>query len=147
MTDIHDPSPVRPALTIGVINGGATPKNQDWDVFLDELMDRNQVIIDAGLNSEADLNLNIEFQVPGAFLRPDFEGARSGYFRREDRLLKVQVALPEGPPSDPWVLLATAMGNAVEVADAWAHRRRVRCDLGVQRQLVELLVRSPRIAP
>lgn len=48
---------------------------------------------------ESDIRVNVEFHVPGTIWTPEFEGVRTGFFRRADSLLKVQVALPAEAPA------------------------------------------------
>ena len=39
--------------------------------------------------------VNVVFYVPGSFSRPDWDGLRDGRFSREEKLLLVQVAVPD----------------------------------------------------
>ncbi len=41
-------------------------------------------------------SLDIVFHVPGSLLKPEYTGLRTGRFSRKQRLLQVQVAVPEG---------------------------------------------------
>ena len=81
----------------------------------------------SGLRDQLDseLSLNVEFQVPGNLITPDFQGVRTGTFRKADRLLKIQVALPVNPPDDPYAYGVQVLREAVDVAEAWSVRRRV----------------------
>lgn len=85
------------------------------------------------------LNINVEFQVPGNLLAPDFQGVRTGAFRKADRLLKVHVAIPVDPPDDPYAYGIQAMREAIDAAEAWSVRRRVEFDPSPLRTLVALL--------
>lgn len=130
-------TPVRPkALSVGVIVGGFTTESKIWR---EALMRLSRDV--SGLRDELDsgLNINVEFQVPGHLITPDFEGIRTGVFQKADRLLKIQVALPVDPRDDPYAFGVQAMREAVDVAEAWSVRRRVVFDPSPARSLLALL--------
>ncbi len=92
---------------------------------------------------ESDFNINVEFQIPGHLLSPDFQGVRTGAFRKADRLLKIQVAVPVDPPDDLYAYGIQAMRDAVDAAEAWSVRRRVEFDAAPFRSLLALLNENP----
>lgn len=120
-------------LSLGWIIGGSTEANRPWDNAIEELDVR---IERAAINIEAPLNLNVVFHVPGNMLKPEFEGVRTGSFSKAKALLMVQVALPEAAPSNPMGYLKSAIYDAVESAEKWSIRRRVKADLSKQRDIL-----------
>lgn len=88
---------------------------------------------------ESDFKINFEFQVPGHIVSPDFQGVRAGTYRKADRHLKVQIAVPNDPPADPYAYCVHAIGDAVDAAVAWSARRRVEFDAGPFRSLLATL--------
>jgi hypothetical protein len=130
-------TPDRPKpLSVGVIVGGFTAESKIWR---EALMRLSRGV--SGLRDELDsgLNINVEFHVPGHLIAPDFQGSRTGAFRKADRLLKIQVALPVDPPADPYSFGLQAMREAVDVAEVWSVRRRVEFDPSPMRSLLALL--------
>ncbi len=95
----------------------------------------------SGLRDQLDseLNLNVEFHVPGHLLAPDFQGVRTGAFRKADRLLKVQVALPVNPPENPYAYGVQAIRDSIDEAEAWSKRRRIEFDPTPFRSLLALV--------
>jgi hypothetical protein len=95
----------------------------------------------------SDFSINVEFQIPGHIISPDFKGIRTGAFRKGDRLLKIQVAVPVDPPDDPHAYGVEAMRHAVDAAGAWSVRRRVEFDAAPFRYLLALLDENPPREP
>jgi len=124
------------ALSIGMIIGGRTPANRPWIEAIQGLMNEVKA---ARTKTTFDLKLNVEFQVPGNHLDPDFEGVRTGAFRRSESLLKIQVAIPPQAPADPRRDLLAFLGAAVDAADRWAVAKRRTFDTSSLRALVASL--------
>lgn len=95
------------ALSVGVIVGGVTAQSKVWREALTRLS-RDLSGIAGPLDS--DFRINFEFQIPGHIISPDFQGVRTGAFRKTDRHLKVQIAVPNDPPADPYTYGVHAMG-------------------------------------
>ena len=130
-------TPDRPKpLSVGVIVGGFTAESKIWREALVRLSRGVSGLRD---QLDSDLNINVEFHVPGHLITPDFQGIRSGTFRKADRLLKIQVALPVDPPDDPYAYGVQTMKEAVDEAEAWSVRRRVEFDPSAMRSLLALL--------
>ena len=123
-------------LSVGVIVGGFTVESKIWREALIRL---SRAVSGIREQFDSDLNINVEFHVPGHLTSPDFEGIRTGTYRKADRLLKIQVALPVDPPDDPYAYGVQAMREAVDVAEAWSRRRRVEFDPSPSRSLTALL--------
>jgi hypothetical protein len=125
MRQVKD-EPVQP-LSIGSVVGGSTPANAGWREAIRELALR---VADVREGTESALNVNIVFQVPGTILQPDHDGIRTGRYSKADRLLMVQVALPEAAPDDAAAYLRAAAMRALDEAEAWAaaHRDGVSLD-------------------
>lgn len=123
-------------LSIGMIIGGRTPANRAWVDAIQGLMQEVKVV---RAGAVSDLKLNVEFQVPGNHLQPDFEGVRTGSFRKADSLLKVQVAVPAQAPDDPRPDLIGFLDAAVEAADQWVAAKRRTFDTTSLHRLVASL--------
>lgn len=113
------------ALSVGVIVGGLTAQSKVWREALVRL---SRDVSGIAGQVKSDFRINVEFQIPGNFLSPDFQGVRTGAFRKADRLLKIQVAIPDAPAADPYAYGLHAIGDAVDAAEAWSVRRRVEFD-------------------
>ncbi len=48
-------------------------------------------------------SLDLVFHVPGSVLKPEFVGLRTGKFSRKERLLQIQIAVPEELLESPWL--------------------------------------------
>jgi hypothetical protein len=122
------------ALSVSTVLGGRTAGNRGW---VEAIRDLRHDIIQHRVGVTSDIHIDVEFHVPGNILSPDYEGLRTGSFRKADRLLKVQVALPEIAPSEPRAELLALLDQAVVVAEEWAKRRRITLDPQPLRGIVE----------
>ena len=133
--------PDRPkALSVGVIVGGFTAQSKVWR---EALMRLSRDLSGIAGQLKSDFRINVEFHVPGHILSPEFQGVRTGTFRKADRHLKVQVAVPNDPPVDPYAYGVRAIGDAVDAAQAWSARRHVEFDAEPFRSVLALLNESP----
>jgi hypothetical protein len=128
------------ALSVGVIVGGLTAQSKVWREALTRL---SRDLSGVAGQFESDFRINVEFQIPGNIISPDFQGVRTGAFRKADRHLKIQVAVPNDPPADPYAYGVHAIGNAVDAAEVWSVRRRVEFDAAPFRSVLALLNESP----
>ncbi|MDQ0850650.1 hypothetical protein QFZ65_002588 [Arthrobacter sp. B3I9] len=134
-------TPSRPkALSIGVIVGGLGAQSKVWREALTRL---SRDLSDIVGQLESDFRINVEFQIPGDIISPDFQGVRTGAFRKADRHLKIQVAVPNDPPADPYAYGVHAIGDAVDAAEAWSVRRRIEFDAEPFRSVLALLNENP----
>jgi hypothetical protein len=46
-------------------------------------------------------SLDLVFHVPGTLLKPEHTGLRTGRFSRKERMLQIQIAVPEDPMESP----------------------------------------------
>jgi hypothetical protein len=120
-------------LSVGSVVGGPTPQNQRWREGITEL---TRAVVRSRDAVESPLNVNVVFHVPGSMLQPDFDGVRTGRFKRDANLLMVQVALPAVVPVDVRGTLRDALKQAIGVAEEWAIKRKVAVDLAALRSLV-----------
>ncbi len=120
-------------LSVGSIVGGLTNGNRGW---VDELRRLTREIAARRIGVVSDINVNVEFHIPGNFLTPEFDGVRTGYFRKSDMLLKVQVALPPDAPANPHPVLVRCMWDALDAVDVWAIAKRRMVDTTSLRELV-----------
>jgi hypothetical protein len=123
-------------LSIGSVVGGSSHLNRPWRDAVNRLMNR---VAEARSSAVSPLNVNVVYQIPGKILQPEFEGVRTGSFRKKDSLLLVQVALPEAVPDDVDADVLQRLKDAVDEAEVWAKQRRVADDLRVIKQIVESL--------
>ena len=123
-------------LSIGSVVGGVTPKNRVWR---DAIRHLALQIAEARSGVESALRVNVVFQVPGDMIKPDFAGTRTGRFSEKDKLLMVQVALPETEPPDADAYLREAVGRALDDAERWAERKGQPHDLAQLRTILDRL--------
>jgi hypothetical protein len=125
--------PVHP-LSLGSVVGGSTRANRAWR---DAVRAVTEQVIDARTGVESPLNVNVVFQVPGNIITPDFSGVRTGGFSKPDKLLMVQVALPEEVPPDAERYLRDAAHDALDEAERWANKRGIASDLASLRAILD----------
>lgn len=121
----REPDEETGVFSIGSVVGGRTASNRSW---IDEIARLTRDVAAARVGVDSTLSINVVFHVAGNILQPDFEGVRTGTFRKVDSLLVVQVALPEGAPPLPRQALLALLDRAVVVAQGWSVRRRVPFD-------------------
>lgn len=83
------------------------------------------------------VRLSVVFHVDGRLAPNDFEGVRTGRFRKKDRLLTVQAAVQSGPVEDRRAVLTDLLRDAVAEAEAYVRQRRIADDLLAIRNLVD----------
>lgn len=133
--------PDRPkAISVGVIVGGVTAESKVWRETVTRL---SRDLSGIAGQLESDFRINFEFQVPGHITSPDFQGVRTGTFRKADRHLKIQIAVPNDPPGDPYAYCVHSIGDAVDAAEAWSVRRRIEFDAAPFRAVLALLNENP----
>lgn len=124
------------ALSIGSILGGRTASNLAWREGLDVL---GGDVIRLRVGVVSDLNLNVEFHIPGNLWQPEFEGIRTGAFKKAEPVLKVQVALTLPAPDEARPALIVMVRESLVAAERWAVRRCVPFDPEPLRALVDSL--------
>jgi hypothetical protein len=108
--------PGRPkAVSVGVIVGRITAQSKVWR---EALMQLSRDLSGIAGQLKSDFRINFEFQVPGHIVSPDFQGVRTGTYRKAGRHLEVQIAVPNDPPADPDAYCVHAIGDAVDAAVA-----------------------------
>ncbi|WP_077490454.1 hypothetical protein [Sinomonas mesophila] len=120
-------------LYLSVIVGGITPEGRRWQEAIRQL---RQELAPLREGVVSDVNLDVEFHIPGNLLAPDFDGVRTGAFRKADSLLKVQAALPATAPAEPRPALIRYLWDALDAADAWAVAKRQAVDTTALRGIV-----------
>lgn len=110
---------------MGTIIGGLTIESRIWRAALMQL---SRDISQLREQLESELNINVEFHVPGHILAPEFQGIRTGTFRKADRHLKIQVSVPVHPPEDPYACAVKAMREAIGAVVPWSQRRHIAFD-------------------
>ena len=120
-------------LTIAKIFGGMTVANSEWEA---ELRWLTKSVRHVCTDVDVGLRINMQLQVPGPFLQPDFQGARWGRFSSKDNLLVVQVALPERPPPNVREYLLGRVLEGLDQAEAWARKRRRPLELSSMREAI-----------
>jgi hypothetical protein len=127
-------------LSLGSVIGGRTLTNRGWSEAIRGLT-REIAAHRDGISS--DIHVNVEFHVPGNLLKPEFEGVRTGAFRKVDALIKVQVALPERPPADPRAYLVGSVRDVLDSVDRWAAQRKGSVSTANLRTLLAEVEASP----
>jgi hypothetical protein len=94
-------------------------------------------VADARQAKQVPLNLNVVFHVPGRQFKPEFSGVRTGRYSAKDRLLMVQVAVPETVPEDPNVYVRDAVDLAIDEATRWAARKKIEIDSDTLRMILD----------
>ncbi|MGO4473101.1 hypothetical protein AB4Y95_14340 [Arthrobacter sp. M-10] len=120
-------------LSLGSILGGRTPTNRGWVDGINQLM---RQISSARDGVTSNIKVTVEFHIPGNLIAPDYEGVRTGYFRKADSLIKVQVALPPEAPNDARPVLVGYLWAALDAVDAWAVAKNRNFDTLALRELV-----------
>jgi hypothetical protein len=128
-------------LSIGMIVGGRTLGNRAWVEAIQQLMTD---VIEAREGIDSDINVNVEFQVPGNLLTPEFDGVRTGAFRKADSLLKVQAALPADVPAQARPILLGFLRAALDAVDSWAIAKKRTVDTSALRGIVAAVEASDR---
>lgn len=127
-------------LSLGSIIGGGTSTNRAWS---DEIARLTKDVISARTGLVSTFHLNVVFHVAGNIIQPEFEGVRTGTYRKSDHLLMVQVALFEPAPENPRLHLLASLYQAVEAAEQWsAGRRRIAFQA---QPLLEIIERIERL--
>lgn len=121
----REPDEEARVLSIGSVVGGRTASNRAW---IDEIALLTRDVAAAREGVRSTLNINVVFHVAGNLRQPDFEGVRTGTFRKADSLLMVQVALPERAPPLPRRALLGLLERAVADAQGWSDRRHLAFD-------------------
>lgn len=121
------------AISISTVIGGRTADGSRW---FDAIRELRREVIAAREGVVSPINIDVEFHIPGPILAPEFEGVRTGSFRRRDSLLKVQAALPPRAPQEPRSALLEMLSAGIDAAEKWAAQRRQETDLTALRRLV-----------
>ncbi len=118
-----------PALfSIGLNVGGLNPANRDvyeaLAAFQRRVVRERETFVNEGLR------VNLVFDIPGQFFRPDFEGVVATRFERKRAHLLVLAAVPDKPrPADTGAYISGVLDTVRREAHAYAARRRLRVDL------------------
>ena len=91
-----------------------------------------------GLDTDG-VRLNVVFHIAGQFVKQSFEGVRTGSFRKADRLLMAQVALPEVAPPDAFEQVLALAHEAVAAVEPWSKWRKVLFEREVFTALLDSL--------
>ncbi len=126
-------------FSIGSVVGGRTASNRGWT---DEIAQLTRDSIGARAGLQARVNLNVVFHVAGNLIQPDFEGVRTGSYRKAQSLLMVQIALSEAAPSAPRLELLSLLEDAFAEAEAWSRSRRLAFDREPFMRILERLTET-----
>lgn len=126
------------ALSISTVIGGTTLTNRGW---VDGIRDLRRGVIVARANVSSDINIDVEFHIPGNHYSPDYEGLRTSTFRKAESLLKIQAALPPMAPADPRTALIEYLWAAIDAVESWAVAKRRSVDTTALRGIVAAVER------
>lgn len=124
--------PTTPVLAVGAVMGDMDAE-KEWGPAIGALTTRVRELRD---NVQSPVRLNVMFHVDGRLVPNDFEGVRTGRFRKKDALLIVQAAVPSTVEGDKSVALRELLTDAVAAAESYARRKKLADDLGNLRTLV-----------
>lgn len=124
-----------PALAIGAVMGDIDAE-RSWGADIGALSIRVKGLR-AGIDSP--VRLNVIFHVDGRLKPNNFEGVRTGRFRRRDNHLIVQAAVPSGEVDDHGALLLSLLAAAVREAEVFARKMDIAQELTAIRSLVDAL--------
>lgn len=123
---------ITPVLSVGAVMGD-TDAEKAWGPAIGTLTMRVRELRD---NVDSPVRLNVMFHVDGRLVPNDFEGVRTGRFRKKDASLIVQAAVPSTVEGDKGVALRELLADAVAAAESYARRKKLADDLGDLRTLV-----------
>ena len=90
-----------------------------------------------------DLRIDLVFDVPGSLWRPRYEGVRTGRFSMVERMLQIQVAVPDeitGPDMPHY--LTEVLTQMVDAAKGYVKRRKLPLSTeALERAVGELIAR------
>lgn len=121
------------SLLIGAVLGDSGAANMEWSRAIGRL---SRVFEDASHDVASPLRVNVVFHVAGTVLPNEFAGVRTGRYRRADRLLVVQAAVPGGDPVEPERTLLDLLLESVVAAEEFARVNQVADGLPGLRELV-----------
>lgn len=122
-------------LTIGAVLGDSDALSRQWGAAVGELADRART---ADVGTSSPLRVNVVVHVDGRLLPNEFTGVRTG--RRDARgRLPVEVAVTPDTDRDPHDVIAGALREVVEVAEAFARGNKVASELPALRRIVDRL--------
>ena len=126
-------------LSLGSIIGGGTSANRAWS---DEIARLTKDVISARTGPSFNFSPDVVSARTGNIIQPEFEGVRTGTYRKSDHLLMVQVALFEPAPENPRGYLLASLYQAVEAAEQWsAGRRRIAFQATPLLEIIERIER------
>lgn len=128
---MHDPEfepPQDPELlSLGIIGGGRTPSNEYVTEALMVLM--RTVRARRTQHPNEGLRINIVFQIPGPFSKPDFEGVFPARYARKTNHLLVNAAVPESLQADQVrAFFVKVLRDTKEAAAEYLRKRRIDVD-------------------
>jgi len=130
----------QPPLDISVVAGG-TIGTRAWMESIRAIVRR---LVSIRSEYSTPLSLQVVFQIPGAVLRPDFSGVRTGTFSRRERRLVVQVAVPEQLQGDRQAWVIGMLKEAVSQAEEFAVMEALAdTELSNLRKLIDALSVAP----
>lgn len=124
------------ALSISTVIGGQTPGNRGW---VDGIRELRREMFAAREGVLSDINVDVEFHVPGNHFAPDYEGVRTSSYRKGESLLKIQVALPPNAPEEPRPVILEFLWAALDAVDSWAIARKQTVDTSALRGIVAVM--------
>ena len=128
-------------LYIGMRIGGEGIENEHVVAAIRELRQRLDEVEQTP--DLADLSIDLVFDVPGPILPVDYEGVRTGRFSIIERMLQIQVAVPDeitGPDMPHY--LTEVLTQMVDAAKGYVKRRKLPLSTdALERATSELITR------
>jgi hypothetical protein len=124
-------------LSIGLI-GSKSSESRAWE---DAVIGLGRAVAGSRDGTVAPLNVNVIFHLSGKYTEPEFEGVRTGRFRRATNHLLVQAAVPASmiadESRDPDATVRELLLLAIAEAETWARTSRLTDSLESLRLLAE----------
>lgn len=122
-----------PGLLIGAVLGDSDTKSMAWSRVIGALS-REVEQLSIGLSTP--IRVNVVYHVDGRVVPNEFEGVRTGRFKKAKSLLVVQAAVPANIPDEPERLLLELLEESVVAAESFARQKRLADGLPALRALV-----------
>lgn len=125
-----------PVLYVGSVLGGTAGHTKAWAQAISTVRRRVEA---AAPGHESPLRVDVVFHVSGEVVTTNFTGVRTGRYSASERLLSVQVAVPDRTSDDPEGEIKALLAQAIDTAESYARKKNLSEKLPELRQLISEL--------